>query len=153
MGDIMHETNSGAGPNVRHGRVVDRRGAAAVEFAMTVPILFLLLFSAVEISRMNMVWQSANNAAYEAARSCVVPGATATEGRNAGLAVLQNCGVSGGSVTISPSTILNDTPDVTATVSIPFNSNTWIKPFYSKNKSVQVTCKMARDWTVSTRQN
>jgi Flp pilus assembly protein TadG len=129
-----------------------RRGAAAVEFAMTVPILFVLLFAALEIGRMNMIWQTANNAAYEAARACVVPGATASDGRTAGLSLLQDIKATGGTVTISPSTILDTTPQVTATVTVPFNGNMWVRPFYSKDKSVQVTCTLARDWTVSTRQ-
>jgi len=49
----------------RNRRGPNRRcGVAAVEFALTAPILFLFLFAALELGRMNMIRQTANNAAY-----------------------------------------------------------------------------------------
>jgi Flp pilus assembly protein TadG len=131
----------------------DRSGAAAVEFALTAPILFMLLFTAIELGRMNMIRQTANNAAYEAARKCVVPGATVADGEAAGLAILQSIGVQGATVDVQPDPIDNDTPQVTATVTVPFNNNVWSSPVLSKNKSVTATCQMTRDWVVSTRQS
>jgi Flp pilus assembly protein TadG len=61
-------------------RARSRRGTASLEFAVTAPILFTLLFGSVELTRMNMIRNTANNAAYEAVRTCVVPGAKASEG-------------------------------------------------------------------------
>ena len=56
-----------------------RTGATTVEFAITVPILFSLLFTAFEFSRMNVIRQTAVNAAYEGARRGIVPGASETD--------------------------------------------------------------------------
>ena len=88
----------------RVGRFPGRRGAAAVEFAVTAPILFMLLFGALELGRMNMIRQTANNAAYEAARTCIVPGATNAEGVAAAKAVLASIGVTCPDPVITPGT-------------------------------------------------
>ena len=51
-----------------------RRGAAAVEFAVAAPLLFLFFFSALEFGRMHMVRHTIQNASYEAARRGVSMG-------------------------------------------------------------------------------
>jgi Flp pilus assembly protein TadG len=130
-----------------------RRGAAAIEFAMTVPVLFLLLFGALELGRMNMIRQTANNAAYEAARCCAVPGATAAEGVAAAQKLLSSIGANGATITITPATIVNSTTSVTATVTIPYSTNVWVKPLYATSGSATATCTLTRDWVVSTRQS
>ena len=56
-----------------------RHGAATVEFAVVLPLLVLLVFGSVELTRGLMLRHSADNAAYEAARTAIVPGATAEE--------------------------------------------------------------------------
>jgi Flp pilus assembly protein TadG len=103
-----------------------RRGTAAVEFALTVPILLLFLFAALAFGRYNMIQQTVNNAAFEAARHCIVPNALASDGQNAGLKVLAAGFVTGGAVTINPNTITNSTTQVTATVTAPISSNLWV---------------------------
>jgi Flp pilus assembly protein TadG len=135
------------------GRRTRRRGAAAVEFALTAPILFTLLFAALELGRANLIRQTANNAAYEAARLCVVPGATAADGEAKGQQVLRSIGVRSATVDIQPDPILNTTPQVTATVTVPFAQNMWTKSLFCGTGSVTVTCKLTRDWVVSTRQS
>ena len=56
-----------------------RRGAAAVEFAITAPIFILFLLSAFEFGWLNVMRHTADNAAYEAARAAMVPGATTAD--------------------------------------------------------------------------
>lgn len=132
-------------------RPADRRGVATVEFALTVPIWFLVLFTALELGRMNMIRQTANNAAYEAVRTCIVPGATNAEGVAAATTLLTSIGVKDYTVTISPTTITDTTPSVTATVVVPYGKNLWGKPLFSGSRAANVTCTMTRDWVVSTR--
>ena len=131
---------------------LSRRGAAAVEFAMTVPLFFMLLFGALELGRMNMIRQTVNNAAYEAVRTCIVPGATNAEGVAAARSVLTSVGVTGYTIHVTPGTITDATPSVTAVVAVPYSTNMWVTPLYSRNVSASATCTMARDWVVSTRQ-
>ena len=43
----------------------DRKGVAAVEFALAATVLFLVVAVSIEFSRMNMIRHSVDNAAYE----------------------------------------------------------------------------------------
>jgi Flp pilus assembly protein TadG len=97
----------------------DRHGAAAVEFALTAPILFLLILGAIEISRANMLVHTASIAATEAARCSIVPGATANEVRLKALEELRAVGVVDASVVVDPSTIDDDTKQVTVNLTVP----------------------------------
>lgn len=128
-----------------------RRGAVAVEMSLCAPILFLLLFAALELGRMNMIRETVNNAAYDAARTCIVPGATNQEGVNAANAILKSIGVVNGTVQVQPGTITDTTPTVTATVSVPYSTNMWFPPIYANGGSATVTCTLTRDWIISTR--
>ena len=52
----------------RRGRLASaRRGAHVVEFALTVPILFMLVMAGIEFYRVSMLRQYAENVSYEAA--------------------------------------------------------------------------------------
>jgi Flp pilus assembly protein TadG len=137
--------------DVSRNRSPNRSGVAAVEFALTAPILFMFLFAALEFSRMNMIRETVNNAAYEAVRTCIVPGATNAEGVSAATGLLATIGVSGASVQVTPATITDTTSSVTATVTVPYAQNMWINPIFSKTGSAAATCTLSRDWVVSTR--
>ena len=128
----------------------DRKGAAAVEFALTVPILFLFLFAALEFGRYNMIQQTSANAAFEAARQCIVPGAAAADGQTVGLNILKAARITGGSVTISPSTITITTPTVTATVTVPITRNLWTAAKFCTSTSITKSCTLTSDWVDST---
>ncbi len=57
-----------------------RRGVAAVEFAVCLPVILLLVFGAIEASSFIFLKQSLHVAAYEGARSATRLGAGNTEG-------------------------------------------------------------------------
>ena len=65
----------------RNSKLAARRrtGAAAVEFAIVAPIFFMLVLVSLEFGRLNIIRHTADQAAYEAARHAMVPGATAAE--------------------------------------------------------------------------
>jgi Flp pilus assembly protein TadG len=129
----------------------DRNGAVTVEFALTAGILFLFLFAALEFSRYNMIQQTANNAAFEAARQCILPGAAADDGRTAGLGVLTAAQITGGAVAINPSTLTTTTSTVTATVTVPVASNLWVTPMFTGKGTVTKSCTLTTDWIDSAR--
>lgn len=139
----------------RGRRSAARRGTAAVEFALTAPLLFLLLLGSLELGRMNMIKQTANNAAYEAARTCIVPGATKAEGVAAARAILNSIGVTCPDpvIVLDPVTtdITDTTLSVTATVVVEYKTNMWGTSLFSKTGSASASCKLTRDWAVSTR--
>lgn len=119
-----------------------RRGATTVEMALTVPILFLLVFGAIEFSRAHMLQHTAEIAVTEAARQAIVPGATADDCRNTCLNELSIIGISTATVDIDPAVIQDDTPQVTVSVMVPVSEvNNLILPnwFYENTLSKSVT--------------
>ena len=119
---------------------------------MVASLFFFVLFGMLEVSRMNMIRQTANNAAYEGARKCVVPGATSAEATATVQRLLTSIGVSGATITVTPSVIVSNTPEVTVQVSVPLRTNMWLAPLFMTNVTVGSTCRLTRDWVVSTRQ-
>ena len=122
-----------------------RRGATAVEFAITAPILFLFVFAAVEFSRANMIRNTSTNAAYEGARRGIVPGASAADVQAAALAVVDSVLINGAQVTVSPATITPDTQQVTVTVQVPLDENGWVMPLFFAGKTIVADCTLRRD--------
>jgi Flp pilus assembly protein TadG len=116
-----------------------RRGAAAVEFALTAPIFIAFLLAAFEFGWLNVIRHTADNAAYEAARTAMVPGATATEARDQANAILNIVGARGATVTITPSTLTPETEEVTVQVDVPLDSNGLIVPRFTKNKTLSTS--------------
>jgi Flp pilus assembly protein TadG len=102
-----------------------RRGALTVEMAICAPVVFLLLLGTLEFSRMNMLRNSIDNAAYEGARRGVVPGAKASDCIAKANTVLNAVGLRNASVTVTPSTITDATPQITVAISAPMSSNSW----------------------------
>src|SRR6185295_7284523 len=91
--------------SIRNRRSKLRRGAVAVEFAITAPIFFLFLLAAFEFGWMNVIRHTADNAAYEAARAAMVPGATAAEAKTKANSILGVVGARGAIVTVTPATL------------------------------------------------
>ena len=112
-----------------------RRGATAVEFALTAPIFFLFLLAAFEFGWLNVIRHTADNAAYEAARTAIVPGATSAEARTIANRLLGTVGAQGANVTVTPDPVTTQTKQVTVAIEIPMNRNGLIVPrFTSKTK-------------------
>jgi Flp pilus assembly protein TadG len=131
--------------SVRLGRL--RRGAATVEFALTLPIAILLLFGFVEFSRLYLITNASATAAYEGARRAIVPGGTADQARATALDVLHSSTVSHANVTVDPSPIQPRTRRVTVTVEVPGDRNSWIPPVFFAGKSIVRTCSLSRERT------
>jgi hypothetical protein len=95
------------------------------------------MLAAFEFGWLNVIRHTADNAAYEAARTAMVPGATAAEARDKANAILNIVGARGASVTITPATLTPDTEEVTVQVEVPLNSNGLILPRFTKNKTLR----------------
>jgi Flp pilus assembly protein TadG len=124
-------------PNVMHRHQSRARGgAAAVEFALTAPIFFLFLLAAFEFGWMNVVRHTADNAAYEAARTAIVPGASAADARNKANSLLRIVGTRGAKVTVTPSDLKPETDQVTVAIDVPLNRNGLIVPRFTRGKTL-----------------
>jgi len=113
--------------NLRKARA-SRRGTAVVEFAIVAPVFFMLIITSFEFGRLNVIRHTADNAAYEAARHAIVPGATSAEAVDMANSLLRIVGTRGARVSVNPPTLGPSVNSVTVTVEVPMAQNGWIAP-------------------------
>ena len=131
--------------NNGRGRHPDRTAAVVVEFAICAPILFLFFFASLEFSRVNMIRQSVENAVYEGARRGIVPGATADNCRASAQVVLNSISARDATINVTPSVITKNTPEITVAVSVPVNNNSWVFPFFFRDKTIASNMTLQRE--------
>ncbi|MCC9644438.1 pilus assembly protein [Rhodopirellula sp. JC740] len=112
-----------------------RAGATLVEFAIVCNILLLTIFMCMELARMNMARNLAQDAAYYAARTAIVPGATAEEARQEAETIMQSLFANG--YEIECTEIDDDAEEVTVTVSINLDDVALFTPMFLGN--IQLT--------------
>ncbi|MEM6468955.1 MAG: TadE family protein [Planctomycetota bacterium] len=122
-----------------------RRGAVVVEFAITIPILFLFFFAAFEFCRVAMIRHTVDNAVYEGCRVAIVPGATASDARTRAESVLGTIGVRSSSISVSPSVIDNDTAEITLTVDVDLDANSFVPGQFMGGSRITRTLSMQRE--------
>ena len=115
----------------------NRRGAAAIEFAFAVVVVFLFVFGVIEFGRVRMVQHTIDNASYEAARHVVVPGGTAAEAIDAAQAILDAGRISDATISVSPNPIRHDATSVRVHISAPLSSNAWVAPKFTAGRIVE----------------
>jgi Flp pilus assembly protein TadG len=113
-----------------------RRGATAVEFAITAPVFLVFLLAAFEFGWLNVVRHTADNAAYEAARTAVVPGATAAEAKAKADKLLKIVGTRSATVTITPNPLTVNSDSVTVKIEVPMDKNGLIVPRFTKKSTI-----------------
>ena len=103
----------------------DRRGAAAVEFAICLPILTVLVLAVIEASNAVYVQQAITSAAYEASNVVSASGGTASDAQTRANSVLNSLGIKSASVSITPA-VTSSTPlgtQISVTCSAPLSAN------------------------------
>ncbi|HJS06582.1 MAG TPA: TadE family protein [Pirellulales bacterium] len=143
----IRHSHSGAVPQRQSvgGLHKDRRGAALVEFALTASLLFLIVLTAVEFMRVNTIVNTSENAAYEGARTGIVPGATAADAIAAAQSTLNVIGTRNAVVSVEPETITSDTEEITVTVQVPLDDNSFIAPRFFLGKTLTKACTLSRE--------
>jgi Flp pilus assembly protein TadG len=125
----------------RQSRTSQRSGAALVEFAIVLPVFFLLILGIIEFGRAFMVGQLVTNAAREGARQAVLDGSTNTAVTSTITSFLQGAGnISPTNVTVtitvSTAAAVNQLANAksgdlcTIRVSVPFNQVSYLTPSY-----------------------
>ena len=106
----------------------NRRGAAAVEFALVAPIFFALIFGMIELGRAIMVQQVITNGSREGARIAVLDGSSGADVLTSVNDYLESASVSGANVTVDPTdpSSAGFGQPVTVVVSIPFSQVSWL---------------------------
>ena len=125
----------------------DRRGVAAVEFAVVAPIFFLMVIGILEFGRALMVQQVLVSAARVGARQAVTLNATATETTTTVTDYTDNAAVPGVAVVVSPDPNTAAPGDViTVTTSVAFNQISWMPtPWFLGGKTLNSTSSMRKE--------
>jgi Flp pilus assembly protein TadG len=113
-----------------------RTGATAVEFAIVAPVFIVFLLAAFEFGWLNVVRHTADNAAYEAARTAVVPGATVAEAKAKADKLMKVVGARSAKVTVTPSPLTVNSDSVTVKIEVPMNKNGLIVPRFTKKSTI-----------------
>ena len=123
-----------------------RRGVTSVEFALTLPILFLMLFGMVELTRLSNVGGIARNAAFIGARQTTIQSSTASDVTNRVAEYLNKLGVHEHTITIDPPVLDGTVLEATVTVEVPLNANNGFgMTQYVSGKSATVSVTRSRD--------
>ncbi|MEM9351776.1 MAG: TadE family protein [Planctomycetota bacterium] len=125
-----------------------RRGASAVEFAIVAPIFFMVILGMIEFGRMMMVQQVITNAAREGARIAVLDSATNKKVTDKVNDYLNAGGVAGAKIKLTPDPPTNAgfNQPVSVSVTVPFDSNTWLPaPFFLGGRVLEAEAVMRRE--------
>jgi Flp pilus assembly protein TadG len=118
-------------------RRTDRRGAVIVEFAICAPLFFLVVLALFEFSWLNVVRHTADNAAYEASRVAMVPGATAAEAIGEAQRIMAAVGTRGATVTVDPPNLGPESTQVTVNVVVPVDQNALVVPAFTGGRRIE----------------
>ena len=131
----------------RRNRLVNRCGAAAVEFAIVAPVFFLLVIGMVEVGRAMMVQQVLINASRVGARQAVTAGATASAVQTAVKDYATSVAVPNVSVSVTPDPAAAKSGDtMTVTTSVAYNSVSWLaSPWFLGGKTLSSSSKMRKE--------
>ncbi len=105
-------------------------------------VFFVFIITAFEFGRLNVIRHSADNAAYEAARHAMVPGATSAEAVDMANSILNIVGTRGARVSVNPPTLGPDVDSVSVTVEVPMAQNGWIAPRFSAAATMRSVATM-----------
>ncbi len=118
-----------------------------MEFALTAPIVFLFVFASIDISRAITIRNTADNAAYEGARKGITPGATPEQVMQVVTDTLGIFAIKDAEITITPSTITEDTAAIQVDILIPLGSNLFAKSSWMTKHNVSSSCILSRERT------
>ena len=122
-----------------------RRGAVTVEFALTAPLLFMLLFASLELGHANMVFNVAEAAAYEGAREGIVPGADVASCQASAQRLLEISRIQGASIQVTPANLAVETDTIQVTITVPYARNTIVTPLFTNGLTIQRSCTLDRE--------
>ena len=112
-----------------------RRGATAIEFAMMAPAFLVIIGVCAEFTRMSLMRNLAQNAAYQAARFVMTEGATVSDGIEVANEILGRVGTVDAEITINGNDgtdnnndIEQSTEFITCRIRIPLKDNSLIIP-------------------------
>lgn len=124
-----------------------RRGVAATEFAVCLPVIVLLVLGMIECCTMIFLKQSLTIAAYEGVRTALENEASGADVRRTSQQILAQRRVRRGTVRISPNNVQSITPGefITVTVSAPANRNSVIPGSFFRGRVLSGQATMMKE--------
>jgi len=124
-----------------------RRGAALVEFAVTLPLLVLILFATIEACSMVYLQQSLKIAAYEGVRVALVPGSQTSNVQRAVNQTLSERRINGASVSITPTDYAEASPGqyVRVTATAPAQGNSLVGAWFFGGRMLSGSVEMMKE--------
>ena len=116
-----------------------------VEFALTASLLFMFFMASLDFARANLLRHTINNAAFEGARIGIIPGATAADCIAESNRLLAMGFVTSATVTVTPSTIEDDTEAISVTVTVPLAENLWAASVFFGTSEMSRTSTIVRE--------
>ena len=113
-------------------RLISRRAASAVEFAVIASVFFTFVLGFVELGRGFMIQHLMSNAARQGCRVAILEGKSSSDVNSAVYSVLSGQGVSGDTVTVqvddaaANASSAQPGDEITVSVSIPASSVSWV---------------------------
>lgn len=131
--------------NSSHRSSRRRRGAVAVEMAITVGLVFFFFFAALELCRVSMMRHTVEHALYEGARQGIVPGATAADVQTKAQSVMRTIGIRTAAIDVTPAILDNTTPEVAVRIRMPLDQNLFAPAFFFRGLTLDRTFVIQRE--------
>ncbi|HEY3967646.1 MAG TPA: TadE/TadG family type IV pilus assembly protein [Planctomycetaceae bacterium] len=132
-----------------------RRGVAAVETALLLPVFIAAVLGLVELGRGIMISQLLETAARNGARLAIIDGTTnAQVTSNVQTFLLTTANIAPGNITVAiadngsgSAPLANATTGdtISVTVSVPFSTVSWLPPNYLKGVTLSALCVMQHE--------
>lgn len=132
----------------RRGTGRGRRAAAAVEFAIVAPLIFLLLFAAVEFGRVLMTIHAIESAAREGCREAVSWDPSSQHVKQTVADHLTPFGISGYTLKLNPAEPRNarQWAPVTVEIDVPFSRVSWLPvPRFAQRLMLSGSCTLPQE--------
>jgi Flp pilus assembly protein TadG len=124
-----------------------RRGLAALELAVSLPVIVVLVFAAMESCTMVYVTQGLHAAAYEGARVAITHGGTTSQAVQRAQQIADGHGLVGTSISCVPTDVstahAGDT--VTVVVSASCDANRVCPSFFFAGRTIAIRTTMAKE--------
>jgi Flp pilus assembly protein TadG len=124
-----------------------RRGVAAVELAICLPMVVMLVLGSIEACSMIFINQSLCVAGYEGMRIAVRKGGTSAEAIAGCNELLSARGVQAATVSLSPTNVsgLSSGTLMTITVTAPCGDNSILPSRFFRGRTLTATCTMVKE--------
>ena len=134
-------------PRIQNTRRCERRGVAAAEFAVCLPVLVLLMLGIIETSSMIFLKQSLAVAAYEGSHVAVAPEATQSDVISTCQDILADRRVTGATIQVTPSNIgaLDPGQFFEVRVSAPTDPNAILPLTYFRGMTLESAASLMKE--------